>query len=208
MAQITTGIRSVLSIPSIYRLLQKIMGAEGTRKALVKNYLKPQVGMRILDIGCGPADILNYLPDVEYYGFDISASYIAKAKQRFGDRGTFCAKNLGTKDLEELPKFDLVLMLGVLHHMDDTVASHMFEMIKKSLKPKGRLITLDGVFEDGQSPLARFLISKDRGQNVRTGREYSELAQIVFSKVDRSIIHKAFIPYTLCILECSKDTSF
>ena len=58
MAQISTGVRAILSIPAVYSLLQKIMGAHKGRQILVRNYIQPYSGMKILDIGCGTADIL------------------------------------------------------------------------------------------------------------------------------------------------------
>ena len=90
MAQITRGLRQVLSIPSVYNLFQRFMGAHRGRLELVKNHIRPYSGMRILDIGCGTAEILKYLPDdVEYFGYDVSGKYIAAANTRFGQRGVF-----------------------------------------------------------------------------------------------------------------------
>ena len=78
--------------------------------------------MAILDVGCGPADILAYLPNVDYWGFDISEAYIERAGNAFGTRGHFNCKQLQVDDLDELPKFDVVLAIGLLHHIDDQVA--------------------------------------------------------------------------------------
>lgn len=65
MAQVTTGIRSILSIPQVYDLVQRIMGAHSGRKNLV-SCMRVHPGQRVLDIGCGTAEILSYLPDVKY----------------------------------------------------------------------------------------------------------------------------------------------
>jgi len=32
--------------------------------------------MRVLDIGCGPGNILKLMPDTEYVGFDLNPHYI------------------------------------------------------------------------------------------------------------------------------------
>ena len=81
MSQITHGVRAILSHPLVYSTLQSLMGAHSSRKSFVGNYVKPFPGMRILDIGCGPADILAYLPQVSYSGFDISQDYIDQARK-------------------------------------------------------------------------------------------------------------------------------
>ena len=203
MTQITTGIRSVLSHPMVYSALQTLMGAHAVRSALI-GAVRPKPGMDILDIGCGPADILEYLPNTNYWGFDISAPYIEQARSRFGNRGNFQCKVLTNSDLQQLPKIDVVLAIGVLHHLDDDTAHSLLELAHRALKGGGRLITLDPCFEVGQHPIARFLISRDRGQNVRNKDEYAQLASGVFTDCRVEVRHKTGIPYTHCIMECTR----
>lgn len=204
MSQITTGIRSLLSKPKVYELFQRFMGANKTRKLFISKFIAPYPSEYILDIGCGPAGILGFLPDVNYYGFDISEDYIKNAKQNYGDRGKFYAKYLSADDIEKLPKFDLVLLSGVLHHVDDDTAIDILNLAYSALKPHGRLVTTDGCFVKGQNPIARFLIKHDRGQNIKTEDAYVNLAKNVFTDVKSTIYHITWIPYTLCYLECTK----
>jgi len=158
----------------------------------------------ILDIGCGPADILADLPDVEYWGYDISEAYIAQANRRFGKRGRFECKQLQFEDLVVLPKFDVVLALGLLHHLDDSVAVGVLQLAHEALKPGGRLLTIDPCLDPSQNPVARFLVRNDRGQNVRDRKEYSALADKVFSSPRVEVRHQTWIPYTHCFMECQK----
>lgn len=202
--QITTGVRSILSHPAIYSMFQYLMGAKQGWTTFANNYLRPEKGDVILDIGCGPADILEYLPSVDYWGFDISEQYIARAKLKYGTNGKFYAKPLSINDLNNLPKFDLVIGCGLLHHVDDQLAREIFTLAHKALKPGGRFVTIDPCFTTDQSPIARFLISKDRGQHVRGQLAYQALAEGVFSELKVSIKHKLWIPYTHCIMECTK----
>ena len=158
----------------------------------------------ILDIGCGPAGILAYLPNVEYYGFDISGSYISKAREVYGARGHFFEKYLTKDDVEALPKFDVVLLSGVLHHVDDTTARYILDLAYQSLKPNGRLVTIDGCLVKGQNPIARLLIKLDRGQNIKTEQGYKILVQGIFTKIEVNIQHTRWIPYTRCFMVCTK----
>ncbi|MDP3225939.1 MAG: class I SAM-dependent methyltransferase, partial [Rubrivivax sp.] len=112
MAQITDGVRAILSHPQIYTAFQLLMGSRKGRRNFVADFIKPFPGMGVLDIGCGPADILDFLPAVDYRGFDISESYIENAQKKFGARGTFFNKQLDDRDLVSLPKFDVALALG------------------------------------------------------------------------------------------------
>jgi SAM-dependent methyltransferase len=205
MPQITSGIRSVLSFPSIYRLFGWLIGGSSSRTTFVKNYIRPKTGDLILDIGCGPGDIVAYLPAVEYVGFDASQEYIKAARTRFGNRATFICDKVSTNSLEQRSYFDIVLAVGILHHLDDAEALQLFNLAQVALKPGGRLITFDGVFVKNQSPCARYIISKDRGQNVRTKEGYLQLASQVFSDISVNIRHDLLrIPYTHIILECTR----
>jgi 2-polyprenyl-3-methyl-5-hydroxy-6-metoxy-1,4-benzoquinol methylase len=202
MAQITTGIHAVLSNPFIYELFQNIMGAKGGRKRMVANYIRPTPGMRILDLGCGPAQILESLPQhVEYVGYDMSSAYIDAAEKAFGSRGTFHCRLLEEAEVQQLEKFDLVMGIGVLHHLDDTSAETFMRIAKAALKPGGRLLTRDPVYAKGQNPIAKFLISQDRGQNVRDVNGYMALAHSVFEQVKGTLSHQKWIPYTHYTME-------
>ena len=205
MAQITSGIRSVLSTPWVYDSLQNILGATRVRRDLVNEFIRPTEKDRILDIGCGTAEILAFLPStITYCGYDISESYIDSAKKRYGNRGEFHCNYFDIEAVRKNPAFDTVLMLGALHHMDDEVAETLISLAFKALGEKGRLITLDPCYTASQSPFARFLISRDRGQNVRTPEGYETLAQSVFPNTRGTIRNKTRIPYTHWIMECSK----
>jgi SAM-dependent methyltransferase len=204
MAQITNGVRAILSHPLIYSSFQALMGAHKSRQSFVENYIRPFSGMKVLDIGCGPADILAYLPNVNYWGFDISEPYISQAKLRFGNRGAFQAKQLVLTDLEKLPKFDVVLAIGLIHHLDDPVATDVMRLASQALMSGGRLITVDPCIDSSQNFVSRFLVRNDRGQNVRDKLGYEALAKTVFESPRVEVKHQAWIPYTHCFMECQK----
>ena len=198
--------RQILAIPAVYKLFARMVGAHRERLAFVREYVRPKPGDRILDIGCGPADIVEYLPnDVEYTGFDNNPAYIDFARGRYGERARFeCQRVSEAKDLAERPhSFDIVLAIGILHHLDRDEAIAMFRIASQQLKRGGRLVTLDGCYVEGQSRIARHLLSRDRGEFVRTAGEYLALAKAVFDDVTASIRHDLLhIPYTHVALEC------
>lgn len=206
MAQITTGVRKILSIPIVYSMLQNLMGAHSGRIRFVREFLRLEQSTKLLDLGCGPADILDYLPEsVVYYGFDISDAYISRAQEKYGDRGVFRCQLLTHSDLSTLPRFDVVLAIGVLHHLDDDVARELVGLAHAALCPGGRLITVDPCWVAGQNPVARFLISKDRGQNVRDAEGYESLVEPIFSSRSITVRHRSWVPYTHCFMECTRD---
>lgn len=204
MTQITQGIRSLLSSPIVYSHVQSLMGAKRLRKYFVDEYIRPFPRLRVLDIGCGPGDLLGSLSDVVYWGFDISQPYINHAKLKYGDKGIFICKHLTTDDLGLLPEFDVVIASGLLHHMDDDVAVQCLKLAHQALKPSGRLVTIDPCWQAGQNAIAKFLIHLDRGQNVRNESQYKSLASTVFSVPRVTVRHSTWIPYTHCYMECTK----
>jgi SAM-dependent methyltransferase len=159
--------------------------------------------MRILDLGCGTAEILAALPaDITYVGYDMSPEYIGAARTRFAGRGIFHCRSLEQTEVETLERFDLVMGIGVLHHLDDSTARHFMRIAKAALRPGGRIYTLDPCFTPRQNPIARFLISRDRGQHVRDPQGYLALLQGLAVEVDGEVAHQAWIPYTHWNMQC------
>jgi SAM-dependent methyltransferase len=200
-------LKKLLANASVYSLFAKIVGANRSRRLMVQRHIRPRPGDRILDIGCGPADILDVLPPVEYHGFDLSADYIASARKRFGPRGHFYVEAVNAELVKKYAGFDLVLANGVLHHLTDAEALDLFQVAKAGLKPGGKLVTLDGCFVEGQSPVARKLLKEDRGRYVRNQAGYVALARQVFSEVTSHVTTDLLrIPYTHIILECRRGS--
>jgi SAM-dependent methyltransferase len=197
------GLYSLLTLPSVYRLFSTIVRGDAFR-VYVSEYVRPVPGEKVLDIGCGPADILENLPAVEYLGFDLNPKYVEAAAKRFGHRGRFFCGDVGLTAIDkEAASFDLVLATGVLHHLDDDHALSLFSLASRALKPGARLVTYDGCFVAEQPKLARFVVSRDRGQYVRESEEYVKLAAQVFPRVRSFVRHDLLrIPYTHVILHC------
>ena len=98
----------------------------------------------------------------------------------------------------------MVLAFGLIHHLDDEQSSSLFNVAKRVLREDGILLTLDPVFVPGQSGLARYIISKDRGTAVRSEDAYKEIARKHFTTVESYVDLKPLrIPYTGIVMKCS-----
>jgi len=196
-------LRSILSFPSVYRLFGTLIGARRARIESVERYIRPKASDRVLDCGCGPGELLDFLPSVDYVGIDIDEQYIAAAHSRYGDRATFRLGSVGRDTIHEEDHYDLVLAWGLLHHLDDDQASEFLRLAHRCLKPAGRLVTMDGCYSDDQSRMARYLLSSDRGARVRSLEAWLELVRPVFPGVKAHVRHDLLrIPWTHVIMEC------
>jgi SAM-dependent methyltransferase len=201
-------IRPILNRPFFYEFYHSLIGANYRSRVLVSEYIRPQPHDRILDIGCGPGNMLPFLPECQYLGVDANPACIASARQRYSNRAQFICERVSHYSVQQFGVFDIVLALGLVHHLDDSEARDLFGLGYTSLKPGGRMITNDGCYAPGQSPAIRFLLSRDRGRFVRTQEQYLGLAHTWFQEVNAHLRENILrIPYPHLILECTRGTA-
>jgi len=184
-------------------LYQRTVGGLRARRLCIRDYVRPTPGMRVLDIGCGPGYAMRSFPEPEYYGFDIEPQYIDYAQRRFSTHGRFFCRYFDEEQLGWLPPVDVVLMLGVLHHLDDAIALRLLDLAKRAMKPSGCLVTLDGCYRPRQSRIEKYFLDRDRGRFIREQDQYVQLANRVFPRVDGNLRQDLFfIPQPTLILQC------
>ena len=200
----THGLWSLLYLPQVYNALTSVVGSEAVMKLLAERFVRPRPEDRILDVGCGTARILRYLPVARYVGIDNNSRYISAARERYQNRGEFVVGDVGALSLNPREQFDIVLASGILHHIDDSSAKGLLAVSARLLAKNGRMVIADPVVAPGQSPVAKFLISLDRGRNVRTPEHYLALARTSFEKVHSHVcdLHP-WLPYTQFIMDCA-----
>ena len=203
MAQRESGLYRLLGTPAVYSMVQRLIGGQDGRAVIVRDFIRPQSGDRILDIGCGPATMLQYLDEVSYTGIDFNPSYIEEAKTRYGTRGIFLVQSVDELAADLQQGFDIVLAIALLHHLSDAQSLSLFKSARACLRQGGRLITLDCAWTAPQNPVAKLLIKLDRGKNTRTPEEYERLARQEFASV-QSVVRTDLnrFPYTHCIMTC------
>jgi SAM-dependent methyltransferase len=201
------GLHRLLGRAGVYDAIQNILLRKSTRQRYVRDYIRPFPGCRILDIGCGPAAILEHLPESvgEYVGFDMNPGYIESARLRWGARGRFHCQKVETATLAQDGAYDIVLANGIVHHLDDAEARQLFDVAHRALRRGGRLVTYDNVHIENQHWFARWLIARDRGRAVRHREGYETLARGRFARVESTILHDTLrVPYTILIMCCTK----
>lgn len=170
------GLRKrLLEIPYVYDTFLNLIYRSGHRNLFVNQLIDATSGMRILDIGCGTADILKRFPPVEYIGLDANPDYLDVARARHGGLGEFLTLNVLDREFSRLGTFDRILLLGVLHHLSDSECSGLLNALTTALKPGGYLVTLDPALEENQHPISCAISKLDRGHHVRHHQDFHEL---------------------------------
>src|SRR5215467_12090335 len=168
----------LLSSTRLFAAYQWAVGAPRCHRRFIQEFVKPGPSDRILDIGCGFGASVHYLAGARnYVGVDISAEYIAAARRRFGNRGTFICSAIEDVEAASIGAFDLAISFGVIHHLDDSGARSMLRLASEVVRRGGRLVTIDPCHVSQPSPLARLLVKNDRGRFIRDREGYRTLCQ-------------------------------
>ena len=207
MSESRSGLRSILSFPFIYHSFQWLVGTPRMR-SFIFNQIDFPKNAKVLDIGCGPGELLNYIPaDADYTGFDKDRDCILFAQKKYPSRGKFVQLDVNHHEQLKLHEsaYDVVLLFSVLHHLDDNEVEKTLKLAWHCLKQGGLAISVDGVYLKEQSKAAKYILSKDRGQFVRTDEAYLKLVKKYFTETEVIIKKKLLrIPTDLIIIKMKK----
>src|SRR5438552_17306449 len=87
--QSDSGLLGWLKNPSVYNVFSAAAGGNVLRRSLIQNHVRAKPGDKVIDIGCGSAEVLRYLPDVDYVGIDTNPDYIAFARRTYSSKAIF-----------------------------------------------------------------------------------------------------------------------
>ena len=180
-----------------------IIGKFGSAKlTLFAKYIPYTPGVKVLDLGCGPAtNTFLYCSD-DYLGIDISDKYIKSAQRLFPKHNFLCCNFMSLHDKHK-DSYDLIIMSGLLHHLGDEMATKFIEKASELLKNGGHLITIDNCLHPNQSNLKQRIILQDRGKFVRSINELNALMPKAYFNISMHIEENLLlIPYTHLILVC------
>ena len=86
----------------------------------------PFVQGSVLDLGCGAAEILDFLPDgTRYVGVDSHPEVIGWLDENKPGH-TYLRANIETDGLTLADQFDTILMLALLEHLEDPIGGLRF----------------------------------------------------------------------------------
>ena len=146
---------------------------------VIKRLITPYTGIgKVLDLGCGVGSLAPLFKRKNYLGIDIDKKSIEFARK----------KNLRYKfqvadvtDFQFNDKFDLILIVGVLHHLNNGDVRKTLEGVSNCLKKDGKLIVIEAIPPIFKWNLpGQFLRANDNGKFIRLTEEYKSLIEIKF----------------------------
>src|SRR3989344_1215013 len=157
-----------LKIPFLYDLIQVLLTG-GFLNKLMDEVQIPK-NKRILELGCGTGTLSQKLNCLTYVGVDLNKDFVRFAKVKF-PRHTFKVLDIVTDKLPQ-DRFDYVLIMNVLHHLNDKQLDQLFKKISK-LKKDRRFVIIEGRPVGLLAPILKRL---DDGNNFR---EFPQLIELM-----------------------------
>ncbi len=126
---------------------------------------------RLLEVGCGAGYSADYLKGRygSFVGIDYSDELI-KCARRENDLPNCTFETANLKDYQPEAPFDVVFMIGVLHHVDDMDAA-MSQMVSQ-VKPGGWIVANE---PQPLNPLVHFLRTRRKGHDDDYSDEQREI---------------------------------
>lgn len=180
----------VLNNPFVYNLVQLGLGMDFYSVAAKK--IKTAKAKSILEIGCGTGELLKFMSPKNYLGLDINGEYLRKAETAFG------CKNIKFQeaDATNLPKingkFDLVLLVNFIHHLNDKELEKVLKGVKKNVNYK-KFILIDG--KPNAGPFTKLLEDGDLGNNFRSLQEIEKFVSKHFLVKESFYLKRIYWPY-------------
>ena len=182
----------LLATPTCYHYLRQVLTGGMPFRSWVDLYGLSSPEQRVADLGCGPADILRYVKadrrPAFYLGVDVSGRYLDAARRRAARAGVpadFVQMDLSRAAIDlpfrealvrllEQHRITRVLLLGVLHHVDDEAALRTLDLVASASGVRS-LVTIDVVYLPNER-VNNWLCARDRGRHVRDEAGYDALA--------------------------------
>ena len=168
-----------------YRPIQNLISLIIGKKSFIEqlsNYLNNNRYAEIHDIGCSDgllAQSIN-LDNTKYFGYDIDAFNINKAKKKFKNYKNIIFYCNSIENIKVTNKINKIFILkGVLHHLND----HQIISFTKKLLKSDHVIAFDGFYHQNQNIISIILKRLDQGNFIRSYNGYKKLLKnFTFSK--------------------------
>lgn len=165
-------------------------------RKLIKKYKNG--AKRVLDLGSGNGYLCEFFNPSSYVGVEIGPGLVREAKEKY-PKYHFQTGDITNLNLKK--KFDLVLVIGVIHHLSNQDFGKALKTISKHLSLKGRALIVEAI-----PPISKFNIigklirSLDRGEYVRPISDYKTRMKKNFKIIKAKEVKGGIVDYALFVL--------
>jgi SAM-dependent methyltransferase len=163
--------------------LDSAFGLYRRRISLLRRWDVLDEAPSVLDVGCGIGQYAA-LTTGPYLGVDMTERYIRRARHRVRHQPGREFRTADVMALEsERQTFDIVLMVDLLHHLDDAVCEEMLAIAARL--SRRYVISFDPIAEQSNRA-GRWIVDHDRGTHVRSQVDYDALLERSPLLIERS----------------------
>ena len=165
------------------------------RKRIINHLARGSNFESVLDAGCGTGILARLFSSKQYYGVDVdrgAVSYARKANPGYkfavGDLTNFTSNR----------SFDLVLVVGVLHHLEKVESEKYLQFISTHSRKNVRIIIIEAIPPIKKWNLPGFLLRYfDKGKFVRTRSDYKKMIEKKFRITENFLSTEVFFDYAV-----------
>jgi hypothetical protein len=179
----------------LYNLLQELVGGSRDRADFVRTHVTFRPDEKVVDAGFGTGGALEFLPLVNYFGFDPNPDYIRVARSRYGRRGEFWCGDASSPRVQELAqRADAFLSLGGVPSRPPTNRlAKYWAWHGPVCVPVVVSFFTSLCFSANDDWLGRMFMRLDRGGNIKSDQALRALVSEYFAAVEEYIRQPVYL---------------
>ena len=199
MGLFATTVQRISDHPVLFIVLRSILENDFKAiRAVIRHRLRPRLGLRTLDLGCGPGAFADLFAGDDYVGVDLNARYIDHARKT--RQGAFIVGDARQVDLPEA-RFDQILIFGLLHHLPDDDVRAVLAECRRLLVRGGRVLVIEDIPTISRLNLIGHLIHRvENGEHIRPVEEYERLYAEVGTIESGDVLQSGICDYYAAVL--------
>ena len=185
--------------PLFFHYLRKLpeFNYRATKARLQTIHARLGTAPRVLDAGCGTGEFSHLFDPRGYLGVDIDSGYLRFAHRKNPlhryERADITTWAQGGE------RFDLILINGVLHHLDDSTARSFVRSALAHASDDATCVVIEDTRLANESVSSSFIHYLDHGDFIRTAEDWMQLLGPLLKVEYSEGFSSGFFDYSLIV---------